>query len=155
MSSNILGYLRKSNTRLCLQNWHLTVIRDFPNIFRWVYSLWNSNALCLTAPSHFLNQCLFFTSGVGWHSIDTNFAPDAEDIKLSNEFRIMLPTITYTPPKANVWSVYHNLVCNYYNLPDVSFTISTTKRHEVSSIPVTLTTFCLFLKPQFAIRPRK
>ena len=55
---------------------------------QWVNSLWPSDAIwqqrpgstlaqvmacCLTAPSHYLNQCWLIISGVQWHSYQGNF----------------------------------------------------------------------------------
>ena len=60
-----------------------------------INSLWSSDAIwqrfslrstlpqvmacCLTAPSHYLNQCWFITSGVLRHSTEINFATSAQD----------------------------------------------------------------------------
>ena len=63
---------------------------------QWINSLWPSDAIwrqrsgstlaqvmacCLTAPSHYLNQCLLIISKVWWHSSEGNFT---EDISASN-----------------------------------------------------------------------
>ena len=61
----------------------------------WVNSLWPSDAIwrqrpgstlaqvmacCLTAPSHYLNQCWLIISEVQWHSYWGNFTRDASSI---------------------------------------------------------------------------
>ena len=45
-------------------------------------------ACCLTAPSHYLNQCWLMISGVLWHSPDSNFTENTQDIYYWNEFGI-------------------------------------------------------------------
>ena len=45
-------------------------------------------ACCLTAPSHYLNQCWLMISEVLWHSPDSNFTENAKDIYRWNEFEI-------------------------------------------------------------------
>ena len=45
-------------------------------------------ACCLTAPSHYLNQCWLLISEVLWHSPDSNFTENTSDIYLWNEFEI-------------------------------------------------------------------
>ena len=37
-------------------------------------------ACCLTAPSHYLNQCWFLISEVLWHSLESNFARSAHEL---------------------------------------------------------------------------
>ena len=69
---------------------HICVTRP-----QWVNSLWPSDAIwrqrsgstlaqvmacCLTAPSHYLNQCCLITSEVQWHSHQGNFTRDASTI---------------------------------------------------------------------------
>ena len=39
---------------------------------------------CLTAPRHYLNQCLLITSGVLWYSTEINFALSGQDINIWN-----------------------------------------------------------------------
>ena len=45
-------------------------------------------ACCLTAPSHCLNQRWLMISEVLWHSTDSNFTENTQDIYLWNEFEI-------------------------------------------------------------------
>ena len=45
-------------------------------------------ACCLTAPSHYLNQCWLMITEVLWHSPDSNFTENAWDIYHWNEFEI-------------------------------------------------------------------
>ena len=53
-------------------------------------------ACCLTAPSHYLNQCGLIISEVVWHSPEGNFTENAEDIYPSNEFETYKFNITAT-----------------------------------------------------------
>ena len=45
-------------------------------------------ACCLTAPSHYLNQCWLMISEVLWLSPDSNFIENAQDIYRRHEFEI-------------------------------------------------------------------
>ena len=45
-------------------------------------------ACCLTAPSHYLNQCWLMISEVLWHSPDSNFTENTSVIYGWNEFEI-------------------------------------------------------------------
>ena len=45
-------------------------------------------ACCLTAPSHYLNQCWLMISEVLWHSPDSNFTESTQNIYRWNEFEI-------------------------------------------------------------------
>ena len=88
---------------------------DDPNRYRDVVnSLWPSDviwrqgswstlaqvmACCLTAPSHYLNQCWLMISEVLWHSPDSNFTENTWDIYLWNEFEIYLFETVVKSPK--------------------------------------------------------
>ena len=53
--------------------------------WRWSWStLAQVMACCLTAPSHYLNQCWLMISGVLWHSPDSNFTENIKDNYLWN-----------------------------------------------------------------------
>ena len=41
-------------------------------------------ACCLTAPSHYLNQCWLITKGFMWYSFESNFIRIAQDIESEN-----------------------------------------------------------------------
>ena len=43
-------------------------------------------ACCLTAPSHYLNQCWLITRGVLWHTSESSFAGIAQGIDSGYEF---------------------------------------------------------------------
>ena len=45
-------------------------------------------ACCLTAPSHYLNQCWRMISEILWHSPDNNFTENTQEIYCWNEFEI-------------------------------------------------------------------
>ena len=68
---------------------------------QWVQSFWLSDntwryrsgstlaqvmACCLTAPSHYLNECWLIINRYLWHSPETSFTGGAHDMKLQNEF---------------------------------------------------------------------
>ena len=79
-----------------------------------VNSLWPSDAIwrhrsgstlvqimvcCLTAPSHYLNQCWLIISEVLWHSPEGNFTWNAQDMYPWREFENCLFKITSTSPR--------------------------------------------------------
>ena len=47
-------------------------------------------AWCLTAPTHYLNQCWLIIKGVLWHSPESNFTGNAQDINSWNEFEFTI-----------------------------------------------------------------
>ena len=79
----------------------------------WVNSLWPSDAIwrqrswstlvqvmacCLTAPSHYLNQCWLMICEVLWHLPDSNFTENTGDIYHWDEFEIYwLETVVKSP----------------------------------------------------------
>ena len=50
-------------------------------------------ACCLTAPSHYLNKCWLIIHGILWHSPDTNFTGNAQNIHLKMSLKITLLTL--------------------------------------------------------------
>ena len=58
-------------------------------------------ACCLTAPSHYLNQCWLIIKGVLWHSPESNFTGNAQDINAWNEFEITILKLFPHFPGAN------------------------------------------------------
>ena len=55
-------------------------------------------ACCLTALSHYLNQCWLMISVVSWHSPDSNFTENTWDIYRLNEFEIYwFETVVQSP----------------------------------------------------------
>ena len=54
-------------------------------------------ACCLTAPSHYLNQCWLIIRGVLWHSSENSFAGIAQGINSGYEF------------KKDLWKLFSNL----------------------------------------------
>ena len=86
-------------------------------------------ACCLTAPSHYLNQCWPMISEVLWHSPDSNFTENTEDIYRRNEFEIYLfdtvvkfPRGQWVNPLLVHWS-YHSLVLNHWDDSMMKFTL--------------------------------
>ena len=56
---------------------------------------------CLTAPSHYLNQCWLITGEVLWHSLNGNFIGNAQNIYHLNKFENYQSRDTARPPGAN------------------------------------------------------
>ena len=56
-------------------------------------------ACCLTAPSHYLNQCRLMISEVLWHSPDSNFTENTQDIYHWNEFESYYFETVITSPR--------------------------------------------------------
>ena len=86
----------------------------------WINSLWSSDAIwwqrsgstvaqvmacCLTAPSHYLNQCWLIISEVQWHSYKGNCTRDASAINHWNPFQNYISKISFKFPRANELSV--------------------------------------------------
>ena len=57
-------------------------------------------ACCLTAPSHYLNQCWLMISEVLWHSPDSIFKENTSDVYCWNEFVVEMRLYS-NPPVAN------------------------------------------------------
>ena len=85
---------------------------------QWVNSLWPTDAIrrqrsrsrlvqvvacCLTAPSHYLNQCWLIISGFLWHSPTAYFTQSAQDIILSNEFQNTCTLVKLLPHLRGQW----------------------------------------------------
>ena len=81
---------------------------------QWVNSLWPNNviwwqktgstlaqvmACCLTAPSHYLNQCWFTISTVHWHSFEYNLTRDTSAINEQNWLENYFPKISLKSPR--------------------------------------------------------
>ena len=93
---------RWTSAALCTQ-WHPSAHnRGNYNVY-FLNSLWASDvtwrhgsrstlaqvmACCLTAPSHYLNQCWLMINEVLWHSPDNNFTENTSDFYNWNEFEI-------------------------------------------------------------------
>ena len=60
-------------------------------------------ACCLTAPSHYLNQCSLIISKVLWHSHEDNFTGNVQDIDPWNEYENHWYKITIASPSGQ-WS---------------------------------------------------
>ena len=56
-------------------------------------------ACCLTAQSHYLNQCWLIISGVQWHSYQGNFTRDASTINHWNPLENYIPKISFKLPR--------------------------------------------------------
>ena len=88
---------------------HICVTRP-----QWVKALWLGDAIwwhrfgstlahvmacCLTALSHYLNQCQLLISEVLWHSHKSNFTRNTHDIHLQVEFENYIFKITAVSPR--------------------------------------------------------
>ena len=56
-------------------------------------------ACCLTAPSHYLNQCWLIIRGVLWHSSENSFAGIAQGINAGYEFEKDILKIIFKSPR--------------------------------------------------------
>ena len=56
-------------------------------------------ACCLTAPSHYLNQCWLIISKVQWHSSGSHFTRDTLDINHWNQFENYLSKLLFNSPR--------------------------------------------------------
>ena len=56
-------------------------------------------ACCLTAPSHYLNQCWLLISDVSWHSSENNVTVSSQAIILHNNFENDVLKIPATSPR--------------------------------------------------------
>ena len=70
-------------------------------------------ACCLTAPSHYLNQCWLTISNVQWHPSLSNFTRDASAISHWNQLENYLPIILFKSPRGQ----WVKLLCLYYLIP--------------------------------------
>ena len=55
-------------------------------------------ACCLTAPSHYLNQCWFIISKVQWHPSESKFRKNTSDINHWKNFEIFLSKFSFKYP---------------------------------------------------------
>ena len=65
-------------------------------------------AWCLTAPSHYLNQCWLIINRVQWHSSEGNFIRDTSAINCWNQLDNYLSKIPLKSPKGQ-WAPSHYL----------------------------------------------
>ena len=56
-------------------------------------------ACCLTAPSHYLNQCWLFIREVQWQSPEGNFTRNASAINYYNQLENHLPKLSFKSPR--------------------------------------------------------
>ena len=105
MGWHISGNINQNTEHFIQQNILKFYLENVSHLFypRCVNSLWLSDiiwwqgsrsilgqvmAFCLTAPSHYLNQCWLMISKVLWRSPDSNFTENTHDIYRWNEFEI-------------------------------------------------------------------
>ena len=72
----------------CVWSFSFNSLRPSDAIWRqWSWTtLAQVMACCLTAPSHYLNQCWLFIRGVLWHTSESSFAGIAQGIDSGYEF---------------------------------------------------------------------
>ena len=72
---------------------------------------------CLTASSHYLNQCWLIIKGQGvlWHSPESNFTGNAQDINSWNKFKITILKLFPHFPGANELKQFSMLRVNNSN----------------------------------------
>ena len=98
-----LAWCRRAASHYLSQCWPRSMLLHGVPRPHWVNSLWPSDAIgrqgtesalarvmacCLTAPSHYLNQCWLMISEVLWHSTDSIFKENTSDIYRWNELEI-------------------------------------------------------------------
>ena len=65
-------------------------------------------ACCLTAPSHYLNQCWLIISKVQWHSSEGSFTRDTSAIHHWNYLKYEVPKMSFKFPRGQ-WVKAQNL----------------------------------------------
>ena len=65
-------------------------------------------ACCLTAPSHYLNQCWLITRGVLWHTSESSFAGIAQGIDSGYEFEKDILKNIFKSPRGQ-WVNQHEI----------------------------------------------
>ena len=105
MHLKMLSLYKMAATLFQLQ--HVQILSLHINSLWPIYVIWRQGsrstlgqvmASCLMAPSHYLNQCWLMISEVLWHSPDSNFTENTQDIYHWNEFEIYLfETVVKSP----------------------------------------------------------
>ena len=89
-------------------NLPLPILQVWLNSLWPIYNIWwhrSGSALvqvmacCLTAPSHYLNQCWLLASNILWHSPGSNLEMTGQAPNLYNEFEKYTFKISATPPR--------------------------------------------------------
>ena len=91
-------------------------------------------ACCLTASSHYMNQCCFLIRQVLWHSPEGNSTRKAQDINPWNEFKNCSIQITTASPKCQC-------VKNYYPMegqPDMKIWLGLSALAQYNKIITTV-----------------
>ena len=107
-----------------------------------VNSLWPSDAIwqresrstlaqvmarCLTAPSHYLNQCWLIINKVQWNSSEGNFTKDTSAINHWNEFQNYLSKVLFKSPRGQCVNVFGDGT-------DETFTTASKLNHHIMII---------------------
>ena len=92
-------FLYETHPLVLIQRFNLPYIPLWPSvIISWHRSestLAKVIACCLTAPSHYLNQCWILNNEILWHSLESNFKTSTEALNLCDEFE----TYTFKTPQ--------------------------------------------------------
>ena len=111
------------NKFLDIWNWaekpYLNSLRPSDAIWRqWSWTtLAQVMACCLTAPSHYLNQCWLIIRGVLWHTSESSFAGIAQGIDSGYEFEKDILKNIFKSPRGQ-WVNTLRLRWNDYYLTD-------------------------------------
>ena len=70
----------------CINFNHCGLMTPYGNTYSSGSTLARAMACCLTAPSHYLNQCWFLISAVLWHSLESIFTGNVQATILCSEF---------------------------------------------------------------------
>ena len=96
--------------------WSFNSLRPSDAIWRqWSWTtLAQVMACCLTAPSHYLNQCWLIIRGVLWHTSESSFAGIAQGIDSGYEFEKDILKNIFKSPRGQwvkrVYLVYQGLI---------------------------------------------
>ena len=94
--------------------WYINSLRPSDAIWRqWSWTtLVQVMACCLTAPSHYLNQCWLIIRGVLWHTSESSFAGIAQGIDSGYEFEKDILKNIFKSPRGQ-WVNASTAVCVY------------------------------------------
>ena len=99
---------------LALQHWVSNINSLWPSDAIWrqksVSTLAQVMACCLTAPSHYMNQCWFITSKVQWCSSEGTYTWDITTISTKISFKIIFLRFYWNLRGTNELSFYVSLL---------------------------------------------
>ena len=114
--------------------WWVTAVSLRPSDAIWRQWSWTTlaqvMACCLTAPSHYLNQCWLIIRGVLWHTSESSFAGIAQGIDSGYEFEKDILKNIFKSPRGQrkLGHCSHTCACyvpkqslSYFDFPLVEF----------------------------------